>query len=74
MICEINGVKYINCKIINNLIIYYFLDDQLVKCTWKHSQKANMGSNDYNFLTTPGIAIQNNRNEKDYARLSDNLY
>ena len=63
MICEINGVKYINCKIINNLIIYYFLDDQLVKCTWKHDQKANMVSDDTYFLDTPGIVIKNNRNE-----------
>ena len=33
---EINGFKYIKGKLINNSIIYYFLDDQLVKCTWKH--------------------------------------
>ena len=32
---EINGKKY-RAKLINNMIIYYFLDDQLVKCTWKH--------------------------------------
>ena len=33
---EINGFKNSNCKVINNEIIYYFLDDELVKCTWKH--------------------------------------
>ena len=38
---EINGEKYRD-KLINNSIIYYFLDDQLVKCTWKHDQKAYM--------------------------------
>ncbi len=32
---EINGFKY-KGKLINNMIIYYFLDDQLVKCPWKH--------------------------------------
>ena len=32
---EIDGKKYRD-KLINNSIIYYFLDDQLVKCTWKH--------------------------------------
>jgi hypothetical protein len=32
---EINGKQYSD-KLINNIIIYYFLDDQLVKCTWKH--------------------------------------
>ena len=36
MECEINGVEFKIIKLINNLIIYYFLDDQLVKCTWKH--------------------------------------
>ncbi len=34
---EINGKEYTDCKLINNSIIYYFLDDQLVKCPWKHS-------------------------------------
>ena len=47
---EINGVKRIDSKLINNKIIYYFLDDQLVKCTWKHDQKAQMGSDDKYFL------------------------
>ncbi len=39
---EINGKKYRDGKLINNYIIYYFLDDQLVKCTLKHDQKAEM--------------------------------
>jgi hypothetical protein len=43
---EMNGFKYSNGKLINNVIIYYFLDDQLVKCIWKHSQKAFMDSDD----------------------------
>ena len=34
MQCEING-KVVTVKLINNFIIYYFLDDQLVKCPWK---------------------------------------
>ena len=32
---ERNGEIY-SGKLINNVIIYYFLDDQLVKCSWKH--------------------------------------
>ena len=51
MQCEINGFKY-SGKLINNNIIYYFLDDQLVKCPWKHYQKAEMASNDKFFLVT----------------------
>jgi hypothetical protein len=49
MTCEINGEKYRGKKI-NNVIIYYFLDDQLVKCPWKHKQKAYMRSDDRCFL------------------------
>ena len=54
---EINGKKYRGGKLINNEIIYYFLDDQLVKCTWKHDQKAFMYSNDKYFLMTGGLEI-----------------
>jgi hypothetical protein len=46
MKCEINRFKYTDCKVINNEVIYYFLDDQLVKCTWKQDQKACMFSDD----------------------------
>ena len=42
-------------KQINNMIIYYFLDDRLVKCPWKHNQKAYMESNDEIFLGSSGI-------------------
>ncbi len=60
---EIDGWKGTGGKVINNSIIYYFLDDQLVKCTWKHQQKEFMASNDQYFLDTPTIRINNNRNE-----------
>ena len=60
---EINGKKCRDGKLINNNIIYYFLDDQLVKCPWKHSKKAYMISNDFHFLATYAIGIKNNRNE-----------
>ncbi len=66
MIYKINGLKYIG-KLINNMILYYFLDDQLVKCTWKYYQKAYMGSTDTFFFTTNGIGIRNNRNDKDFT-------
>jgi hypothetical protein len=71
---EINGVKHKGGKPINNLIIYYFLDDQLVKCPWKHDQMAYMESNNYLFLNTPGIVINNNRNEEDFSYVFNNLY
>jgi hypothetical protein len=34
--CEINGDECTHGKPINNLIIYYFLEDQLIKCPWEH--------------------------------------
>ncbi len=71
---EINGFNNTNAKLINNSIIYYFLDNQLVKCTWKHSQKAKMLSNDEYFLSILGLNIQNNRNEKDFAFVDDSLF
>ncbi len=44
-----------NKKPVNNVIIYYILDDKLVKCPWKDSQKAQMVSNDDYFLDIYGI-------------------
>jgi hypothetical protein len=52
MKCEINGDVLIDCKLINNVIIYYFLDDQLVKCPWKQKEKAFMDSDHTFFLST----------------------
>ena len=62
MVFEVYKERYTGGKLINNVIFYYFLDDQLVKCTWKHDQKAFMRSNDVWFLQTNGIQINNNRN------------
>jgi hypothetical protein len=59
---EINGFKY-SGKQINNVIIYYFLDIQLVKCPWKHSQKACKDSDNKYFLATWGINIKNDRSK-----------
>ncbi len=33
-----------------------------------------MWSDDVDFLSAPGIAILNDRNQKDYAGVSDNLF
>ena len=67
---EIHGQKY-NGKLINNLIIFYIVDDQLVKCSYKHQIKSYMYSDDQYFLGTTGIIIKNNRNNKDIAIVSD---
>ena len=74
MECEVLGKKYKGVKETNNLIIFYFLDDEIVKCSWKHKIKSNMISDDEYFLETNGITINNNRNDKDFAYISDNLY
>ncbi len=51
------GGYFVNSKLINNIIFYYFLDDQLIKCPWKYSEKAWMESNDEHFLVTAGLEI-----------------
>ncbi len=66
MECKVNGKKYTG-KLINDEIIYYFLDDELVKCRWKHEKKSVMDSNDSYFLSTSGIGINNNRSDDDFA-------
>ena len=55
-------------------MIFYFLDDKLVKCKWKHQIKSRMCSDDKWFLSTKGIRIYNNRNEKDYVYIYDNFF
>jgi hypothetical protein len=45
MECKVNKKKYTG-KVVNDEIIYYFLDDELVKCRWKHEKKSVMESND----------------------------
>ena len=71
---EIHGQKYKGVKLINNEIIFYIVDDQLVKCSWKHQIKSRMYSDDQYFLNTTGIVIYNNRNDKDYAIVNDIFY
>ena len=71
---EINGKEYRGSKQTNNVIIFYFLDDQLVKCSYKHQIKPFMYSDDKYFLDTNGIVIYNNRNDKDIAIIDDILY
>ena len=71
---EINGKEYKGVKLINNEIIFYIVDDQLVKCSWKHQIKSFMWSNDKYFLHTNGIVIYNNRNDKDIAIVEDICY
>ncbi len=74
MKCKVSGEEYTDRKLITNIIIYYFLDDQLVKCPQKHIQKSWMVSNDEFFLSINGIYIMNNRCENDIASVSDNEY
>ena len=63
---KINGKKYTG-KLIKNEIIFYFLDDNLVKCRWKNEKKSVMDSNNKYFLSTLGIGINNNRSDEDFA-------
>ena len=70
---DIDGKKYLG-KITNNETIFYFLNDKIVKCSWKHKVKPFMISNDDHFLQTTGFTIYNNRQDKDIASVSDNFF
>jgi hypothetical protein len=43
--CKVNKKQYTG-KLIKREIIYYFLDDKMVKCSWKHKQESVIDSND----------------------------
>ena len=55
-------------------MIFYFIDDKLVKCNYKHTIKSEMKSNDTFFLYTNAIEMYNDRNNKDIAVVNDILY
>ena len=57
MLLKISDKNYKEVKQINNEMIFYFLDDKLVKCKYNHQIKPRMSSNDEWFLYTEGIAI-----------------
>ena len=44
-------------------MIFYYIDDKLVKCKWKHKEKGGMRTDNEAFLATMGIRIYNNRNK-----------
>ena len=50
---------------------FYWLDNKIISCKWKHSENGSMDSNDYSFLNINGLGIYNNRSKKDYAQLRE---
>ena len=73
MKCKINGKEYTG-KLTKNQIIFYYLDDKLIKCKYKHQTDSRMYSNDEDFLYTIGLRIFNNRTDLDFALVDDNYY
>ena len=49
------------------------MDNKIISCKWKHSEKAFLGSNNFVFLYINGLRIYNDRSEKDFAVLG-NIY
>jgi hypothetical protein len=47
---EINGEKYTNRKETTNEILFYYLDNKLIKSKYNHKIKPAMESNDEYFL------------------------
>ena len=56
------------------IIIFYLLQNKLVVCQWKHPIKPFMLTDDFYFLSTPGIGIRNYRDDSDFACVDDNYF
>jgi len=60
-----NGFKFINRKPISDLMYFYWLDNKIISCKWKHSEKAFLDSSNEYFLWINGLTILNDRSQKD---------
>ena len=58
---KFNGFDCINGKLISDLLYFYWLDNKIISCKWKHPESAFMGSDDECFLIINGLSIYNYR-------------
>jgi hypothetical protein len=68
---KLNGLNF-RGKLIRDLLWFYWLDNKIISCKWKHPESAFMDSNDQYFLIINGLSIFNDRSQKDIAILLDN--
>ena len=69
---KLNGFNLINFKEIRDLLYFYWLDNKIISCKWKHTEKARMGSDNLHFLCINGLRIFNDRSEENIAYLYEN--
>ncbi len=67
---ELEDKNYIG-KMIPDLLYFYWLDNKIITCKWKHKINPMMSSNNQMFLWINGLRIYNDRSHKDYALIGD---
>ena len=68
MKCEINDFGYDNSKIINDLMVFYWLKNKIVTCRMMNSEKPFFSSDDERLIYVNGLEIYNERNKKSIWR------
>ena len=71
MKCEINDFGYDNSKIINDLMVFYWLKNKIVTCRMMNSEKPFFSSDDERLIYVNGLEIYNERNKIDKVFLFD---
>ena len=71
MKCEINDFGYDNSKIINDLMVFYWLKNKIVTCRMMNSEKPFFSSDDERLIYVNGLEIYNERNKNDKVFLFD---
>ena len=54
---QLNGKNYSNDKIIPDLLYFYWLENKIISCKWKHPVNALMFSDNQYFLNINGLRI-----------------
>ena len=52
------------------MIVFYWLDDELVTCTWKNQGKPTFISNNEYIIKIPGLDMRNERIYKDLTNVN----
>jgi len=61
-ISKITNQSYLGIQSIYDMIVFYWLDDELVTCKWKNEVKPAFVSNNNHLIRIPGLEIWNERN------------
>jgi len=57
MVYELNNFEYKDGKVINNLITFYWLDNQIVTCKWKNTVPPGFRSDEIYLIEIEGLLL-----------------